>query len=1029
MRSTARIALQVFGALFAVLAILFALGAWRLSSGPLSLSFLSPYMQEALEGDDLPYRFEFQNTVLVWSGWGEALEIRLTDLRVADTNGNTLAAVPAASLGLSGASLLRGTIAPTSIELIEPHLSLVRGPDGSVHLAESGEGVSADDAAGDALIADLLDPPRADHPLSQLKRVSLRDAALVLRDRVADLTWTTPSADLTLNLDDDAILGHLSMELQVQDLETHLEVELFHHRKSKMGSAAVGFAGLNLAELAFVAPEVEDFAGLRVPLSGTLAFDIAPGGILGGVAFDIEGGQGEVAISGVFPAPVPIRRLAAAGSIDGGLSRLTLESFEVDTDRPQFALDGEFWRTDSGIGIKGRFQATDLPFDSLGTYWPETFIENGREWIVQNIADGVITHLDAVLDIEPGDVENERFSASSAVGTLAFAEASIHYLRSMPPVSGVEGRAHFTGDRLDITMSGGRVAGIDASHGKVLLSEIHSALPRMAVTVEAEGPVTDALALLDHPPLGLVSESDLQLSQAGGTVHTLFALDLPLLKTVEAWQIDMTAVARIRDARLEEIAGVVDMTKGTLRLGVDNASMDLRGTAQLEGMPATVAWQEHFGDEAPFARRFDAATTVTLEGQTALGLDLAPYVQGSLVVDGEYTDPGGGGWPRATLALDATLARLEIPELHWIKPSGSRGAVRVLASLPAEGAVELTEVEIETDTLYGLGQVTLARGAGGVRAITIEELRLGATDIAGKIETGDDTTDVSLWGASLDARPYLSRLTTEGAPQFGRLVLDLDVDRLLTTEDQQLTNFRAHFEVDSESRHAGFMEGTLATGVPMRVSLEPHEGKRLVTVRSRDAGAVARTFGVYDNALGGDLLLEAAVHDDRPGVPITGTVRIEDYRVVNAPTLAKLLSIATLTGFLDELRGEEGIAFSRFEMPFSVDEDILTIRDGRASGFALGVNAEGTVDLETDRVDLSGTLVPAYTLNTIFDAIPILGDLLTGGEGEGLFAASFRVGGTTAEPDISVNPLSVLAPGFLRDLFPFLGEGEATDSE
>ena len=182
MRSTARIALQVLGALFGVLAVLFALGAWRLSSGPLSLGFLSPYIQEALEGDDLPYLFEFEDTVLVWAGWGEALEIRLTELRIADTNGDTLAAVPAASLGLSGAALLRGTIAPTSIELIEPRLGLVRRPDGSVHLAGGGEGVSTDDAASDALVADLLDPPREDHPLSQLKRVSLRDAALVLRD-------------------------------------------------------------------------------------------------------------------------------------------------------------------------------------------------------------------------------------------------------------------------------------------------------------------------------------------------------------------------------------------------------------------------------------------------------------------------------------------------------------------------------------------------------------------------------------------------------------------------------------------------------------------------------------------------------------------------------------------------------------------------------------------------------------------------------------------------------------------------------
>ena len=1025
MRSTARIALQVFGALFGVLAVLFALGAWRLSSGPLSLGFLSPYMQEALEGDDLSYRFEFKDTVLVWAGWGEALEIQLTDLRIADTNGDTLAAVPAASLGLSGAALLRGTIAPTSIELIEPRLGLVRRPDGSVHLAGSGESISTDDAASDALAADLLDPPREDHPLSQLERVSLRDAALVLRDEVADLTWTAPSADLTLNLDRDAVLGHLSVELQVRDLETHLEVELFHHRESKMGSAAIGFAGLNLAELAFIAPELEEFAGFRVPLSGTLAVDIAPGGILGGVVFDIAGGEGEVAMPAVFPAPVPVRRLAAAGSVDGALSRLILESFVVDTDRPKFYLDAEFWQTGAGVGVQGRFQASDIPFDSLGKYWPEAFLGVGRRWIGKNVLDGVITRFDAVLDVEPGAFENNRFSAASAVGVLAFEDASVHYLRPMPAVTEIDGTARFTGHSLDITMSGGRIEGLAAPHGTALLSNIHSAQPQMSVLVEAEGPVTDALALLDHPRLGLVSKVDLRLGQAGGTVHTLFALDLPLDTGITAEQIDVTAVARMRDARIEEIAGVVDMTEGTLRLGVDSASMDLHGTAELVGTPATIAWQEHFSDDAPFARRFDVATTVTPEGQAALGVELAPYVDGSLAVDGEFTDPGRGEPPVATLALDATLARLEIPELHWVKPAGSRGAVRVSASLPSEGAVELTEVEVDTDTLYGLGQATLAPGTGGVRQIIIQKLRQGATDIAGTIEIDSDTTRVAIRGASLDARPYLSQLTTEGAPEFGELVLDLDVARLLTSEDRQLTAFRAHFEADSEGRHAGFMEGTLETGVPMYVSLEPREGKRLVTVRSQDAGAVARTFGIYDNAVGGDLLMEAVVHDDRPDAPVTGTIRIEDYRVINAPTLARLLTIATLTGILNELKGDKGIAFSRFNMPFSIEEGVLTIHDGRTSGFALGVNADGTVDFETDRVDMSGTIVPAYTLNTLVDAIPILGELLTGGKGEGLFAASYRVGGTTAEPDISVNPLSVLAPGFLRGLFPFLREGKA----
>ena len=1016
MSSTARIALQALGALFGVLAILFGLAAWRLSTGPVSLGFLSPYVQEALEGEDLSYRFEFQDTVLVWPGWGEALEIHLTEVRIADADGATLAAVPSASLGLSGAALLSGTIAPTSIELIGLSLALARDAEGQLRIAGGDDAGVADDAATDSLVADLLDPPREDHPMARLQRVSLRDANIVLVDEATDLVWTAPSADLTLNLDEAAVLGHLSAELQVQDLETHLEVELFHHRESKMGSAAIGFSGLNLVKLSFIAPELEEFAGLEVPLSGTIAFDVAPGGILSEVAFDITGGEGEISLPELFPAPVPVRRLAAAGTVDGELSRFDLDSFVVDTDRPSFFLDGEFWQTEAGIGVKGRFQARDMPFDSLGAYWPETFIEPGRRWIVENVSDGVISRFEAVLDIEPGDFENDRFSADSAAGSLAFENARIDYLRPMPPVTGVSGSGRFDGEGLELTMSGGRIAGITASRGTAVLSEIHSAVPRMAVTIEAEGPAADALDLLDHPRLRLVSKVGLEPAGVGGTVHTLFTLELPMLQAIEPEEVDVSAVARMHDARMANIADIADMTEGALRLGVDNASMDLRGTARLQGMPATIAWRENFGDGAPFVRRFDVTTTVTPEGQATLDFDMAPYVEGALALEGTYTDPGDGASPRVSLALDATETQLSVPDLYWAKPAGAPGTIRVSANLPPEGDVELSRIEIETETLYALGRATLAPEQSGVRELIIERLQFGETNIAGRIVIEDVVTRVAIRGASLDARPYIEDLMGDDALHSGQLLLDLDIERVITADDRQLTNLRARFETDSEGRHVGYMDGTLATGAPMSFSLEPQGSKRLITVRSRDAGAVARTFRIYDNAVGGDLVMEAVLHDDLPGAPVRGTVRIEDYRVINAPTLARLLTVATLTGILGELRGK-GILFSRFEMPFALVEHILTIRDARTSGFSVGVNAEGTVDLETDRVDIKGTIVPAYTFNTLIDAIPVLGELLTGGEGEGLFAATYEVGGTTAEPEISVNPLSVLAPGFLRNLF------------
>jgi len=52
----------------------------------------------------------------------------------------------------------------------------------------------------------------------------------------------------------------------------------------------------------------------------------------------------------------------------------------------------------------------------------------------------------------------------------------------------------------------------------------------------------------------------------------------------------------------------------------------------------------------------------------------------------------------------------------------------------------------------------------------------------------------------------------------------------------------------------------------------------------------------------------------------------------------------------------------------------------------------------------------------------VLGTLLMGGEGQSLFAASFRLTGSSDDPSVTVNPLSAVTPGILRHLFdPFMG--------
>jgi uncharacterized protein YhdP len=144
--------------------------------------------------------------------------------------------------------------------------------------------------------------------------------------------------------------------------------------------------------------------------------------------------------------------------------------------------------------------------------------------------------------------------------------------------------------------------------------------------------------------------------------------------------------------------------------------------------------------------------------------------------------------------------------------------------------------------------------------------------------------------------------------------------------------------------------------------------------------------------------------------------------VLDAPLLARLLTVASLTGIVN-LLGGEGIAFEQLDAPFVVRDDLLQLDKGRVYGSQLGLTFEGRLDLAADSMDLDGTIVPLYGVNWTLGRIPIIGQLLRGSKGEGAFAATYAMRGPVSEPRISVNPLSALAPGFLRELFSGLRQG------
>ena len=141
---------------------------------------------------------------------------------------------------------------------------------------------------------------------------------------------------------------------------------------------------------------------------------------------------------------------------------------------------------------------------------------------------------------------------------------------------------------------------------------------------------------------------------------------------------------------------------------------------------------------------------------------------------------------------------------------------------------------------------------------------------------------------------------------------------------------------------------------------------------------------------------------------------IENFKVVNAPGMVKLLSLADLGGLADLAEGE-GISFDILEIEMEKTKNNLKLNEILALGPSISVLMQGYQNPEI--TSLRGTLVPAKTLNKLISKIPLIGDIIIPKEvGEGLFGISFKIKGSPGKLKTSINPIRTITPRFIQKI-------------
>jgi hypothetical protein len=278
--------------------------------------------------------------------------------------------------------------------------------------------------------------------------------------------------------------------------------------------------------------------------------------------------------------------------------------------------------------------------------------------------------------------------------------------------------------------------------------------------------------------------------------------------------------------------------------------------------------------------------------------------------------------------------------------------------------------------------------------------------------------DIRVSGKRLDATVSYGSKENSLLADFPAMNLTMDLGELVLAKEASFTDIKGTLrctQLRCESADIDAQAGKAS----IKTTITQNAGKRQFLMTASDAGSMLKALDITDRMTGGRYELRGTYNDGKSPPALIARLLITDFTLKNSQILGRIFSIGSLTGLANMLTGS-GIAFEKLSANLLSQAGIISVDKGVASGASMGITVGGMVDTNTTKLDLKGVVAPAYALNSILGKIPLIG-AIAGGD-EGLIAFNYSVKGTYAEPDVGVNPLSGLTPGFLRGIF---GGGES----
>ena len=939
--------------LIGVLVISSALLLWRLSTGPIQFDMLTPSIQKTVAGLPGSFDVQLEGIELFWDRQEKEVQLRATNVSLADHNGVSIAAAPAVNISISVAALMSRVVALSAIELRGVSVHLIRNEDGSLQLgkktAQSHSAlVKPGETSGFRELTELTthvftvleSEPDPQYPLSYLKAIKL-EGGLSAEDRKLAMAWRSSDIDFTFQKQNNGVAGNLSLSIDspVALAGLDLKISLLARGESVTVDVETGIKHLKIDDLGAIWP-----AGLVPGTRSWLTENIKVGTV------------DDVNLSLNMTLPI------------GDVSALSLTK-----------LEGTLAYSDLSV-----FFFRPLP-PATGVTGSGTFNHHGFDLAVEGgTVNGVAIKSGKVLITGLDDKDAALDVKTELAGPFADALAII----SLPPLN------------LDKVIGFGSAdAGGQMTAGFDIALPLKSGLGPEEIDYLLDATLTHASVqnfLGDHS----VENGSIKIHDKFDRKHITGSMEfagVPITLDLEGtrtgtgplkMKIKATAVAITASDFSRLGYPVDDFLTGSFSAELDaipgpGGVLDASIAADLAKSGLAIPmfrWSKPAGVEGK------ATASVRIEENGLVKITDVRIDAGTLSASGEADfDPRT---PEFTIDLDSVgLANTLLNDVSVSRDQEHGTLIKVAGGqldLKPFIAHDAGQTDKRSDVIGSEVSALIIDGDSAPGALQIDVVKLD------KVFFRQDR--------------YLENVS------FG-LKADGDGWQSIHASGHDPSAVKYH-----AAAHAKKGAGPLASG-EFELRFGPPEKENYpLSIEVENLGSLLSTTLDNNEIAGGYLTLNGTSTAALLQAPINASLSMDQFTLINAPLLAQVLSFASLSHLLNTMK-TKGLAMNVASGDLTLSDKVLSIELLLAHGGSLGFIIEGSHDFTQEILDLKGRVIPLYRISHVLSKIPVLDHIVVGDDGKGIIALDFAIKGSTSKPAVSVKADKLLTLGELHILF------------